>query len=60
MSIRNLITQWEFELTELKTALAEIGGKPESFEYNLLATEALRLSMCINQAWASMEVEREQ
>ena len=38
---------WKCELRDLKKELCELGDKPDSFKYNLLATEALILSSCM-------------
>jgi hypothetical protein len=42
-----LLNEWTDELTSLKLDLYDLGNEPDSFKYNILATEALRLSMCI-------------
>jgi len=48
--LKDLINQWKLEFGEVRSALIEIGAKGDSLEYNLLANEALRLSMCISDA----------
>lgn len=46
--IKSLLKEWDENLANMKGHLYEIGDKPESFGYNLLATQALQLSECIN------------
>lgn len=48
--LKNIIAQWQGELDELKGVLVMKGGEAASLEYNILATEALRLSICISDA----------
>lgn len=59
--IKNVIEIWKIELDSLKGELIQIGSKSDSLQYNFLATEALRLSLCINDATdclLQMQVER--
>lgn len=42
-----VLDEWIHELNSLKVDLYELGDKADSFKYNMLATEALRLSQCI-------------
>ena len=48
MKLNTLISVWQNELLSLRESLYDLGNKPDSLAYNLLSTEALRLSMCIN------------
>lgn len=48
--IKKMIEEWRNEFYSIKEQLIINGGESNSLEYNLLATEALRLSMCINDA----------
>ena len=43
----SLLDEWKHELNALKVELYELGDKPDSFKYNVLSAEALRLSQCI-------------
>lgn len=45
--IDELLIKWQEELDVLKCNLIELGGRPDSFEYNIIATQALMLSQCI-------------
>lgn len=45
--MNDVLNEWSHELNSIKVDLYELGNKPDSTQYNLLATEALRLSMCI-------------
>ena len=45
----DLIKDWETELSECRAALVALGAKPNTIEYALNATDALRLSICISQ-----------
>lgn len=49
-ALKQLIEKWKDDYRDIKNALVEIGAKPHSLEYNLLATEALALSCCILDA----------
>ena len=42
-----VLNDWLHELNTLKVDLYNLGEKGDSVQYNILATEALRLSMCI-------------
>ena len=46
--IKELIVVWRYEFDSIKEQLITKGSEANSQEYNLLATEALRLSLCIN------------
>lgn len=48
--IREMIEDWRSEFLLIREQLAAKGGESNSLEYNILATEALRLSLCINDA----------
>ena len=48
MKLDILISVWQKELLSLRESLYDLGNKPDSLAYILLSTEALRLSMCIN------------
>ena len=48
--LRDLIEGWREEYNDLKEGLILKGGEPNTTEYSLLATEALRLSCCISDA----------
>jgi len=53
MSDKNIIEMiqgWKNELAEIKEDLLAKGGDAGSLEYNVLSSEALRLSMCITDA----------
>ena len=45
-----MIESWREEFASIKEQLIVRGGEANSVEYNILATEALRLSLCINDA----------
>jgi len=47
--ITRLLLDWNNEMNHLKETLWDIGDKGDSFQYNILSAEALRLSMCINE-----------
>lgn len=42
-----VLNDWYYEMEELKAKLYELGDKGDSFQYNILAAEALRLTICI-------------
>ena len=44
----NLLIQWKEELSNLIVDMYELGDKPNLLRYELLSTEALRLSRCIS------------
>lgn len=46
--INLLLKQWDENFADMRQDLYQIGDRPESFHYNLLATQALQLSECIN------------
>ncbi|MNC76851.1 hypothetical protein D3C75_1286660 [compost metagenome] len=46
--IDELLAGWEAALSDLRTELYKLGDQAHTNSYNLLATEALRLSVCIN------------
>lgn len=45
--MNDVLNEWTHELNSIKVDLYNLGEKGDSFQYNILATEALRLSMCI-------------
>ena len=45
--MNDVLNEWTDELTSLKIDLYNLGEKGDSFQYNILAAEGLRLSMCI-------------
>jgi hypothetical protein len=45
-----LIDEWSIEYNERKAMLWTLGDKGDSMQYNLYATEALRLQQCIVDA----------
>ena len=45
---QELIEEWGLEYAELKGLLRKLGGEADSLQYNLIASEALRLSQCIS------------
>jgi len=47
-AIKRQMEEWRGEVDTIKCNLIEIGSRPDSLEYNLAATEALRLALCIN------------
>lgn len=48
--IKKMIESWKAEFASIREQLILKGGESSTLEYNLLATEALRLSLCINDA----------
>lgn len=48
--IKKMIESWKNEFASIREQLILKGGESSTLEYNLLATEALRLSLCINDA----------
>ena len=48
--IKRMIGEWKKEFESIRDYLIEMGDKANTLEYNLLSAEALRLSMCINDA----------
>lgn len=42
------LQEWKEELNVLIEDMRELGDKPDTLRYELLSTEALRLSRCIN------------
>lgn len=46
-SPQELLDEWFIEYHEIKGELRQLGGEADSLRYNLLSTEALRLSQCI-------------
>lgn len=48
--IKEMIQKWREEYSQIKDILIVKGAESSSNEYNLLATEALRLSECMNDA----------
>ena len=48
--LREMINKWKDELLSIQEVLVLKGGEASSLEYNLLSAEALRLSLCINDA----------
>lgn len=48
--VREMINQWKSDLLSIQEVLVLKGGESSSLEYNLLSAEALRLSLCINDA----------
>ena len=45
--IESVVDRWKQYLDYLYDKLAELGDQAHTNQYNLLATEALRLSICI-------------
>ena len=45
--MNRLLDAWQIELGDVTGNLEAIGSRADSFEYNMLATQALRLSQCI-------------
>lgn len=45
--IESVVDRWKQQLNDLHDKLAELGDQAHTNQYNLLATEALRLSVCI-------------
>ena len=48
--IQEMIEAWREEYHSIKEQLILKGAESNSYEYGLLATEALRLSECMNDA----------
>lgn len=57
MNVDELIEKWSEELRVLRDWLYDLGDQAHTNRYNLLATEALRLSLCINDARAALAKE---
>jgi len=53
-SPQELIEEWGLEYAELKGLLRKLGGEADSLQYNLIASEALRLSQCISDVQQMM------
>jgi len=49
-AVRDMIENWREEYNSIKEQLIVNGAEAHKNEYNLLATEALRLSLCMNDA----------
>lgn len=58
MIVDELIEKWSEELRALRVELYDLGDQAHTNRYNLLATEALRLSLCINDARAALAKEK--
>lgn len=56
--MNKLLSSWEEDLAELVATLCSIGEKGDSFQYNILSAQALRLSMCISDLKGTMLDER--
>ena len=47
MTKHELLDNWKNVYDDLKDSLAQIGDRADSYEYNLLATQAMSLHECI-------------
>ena len=47
MTKSEVLDTWKIQYDGLKDALAQIGDRADSFEYNMLATQAMQLHECI-------------
>lgn len=56
--LQEMLRAWEDELAEKKAMLYKIGDQGTSLQYNLLATEALTLSVCISDVLHVLEESR--
>ena len=59
--IESVLAQWEQRLSDIRDELYELGDAAHTNRYNLLATEALSLSVCIadvRKAMLRTELER--
>lgn len=52
--IESVVDHWKQQLNGLYDKLAELGDQAHTNQYNLLATEALRLSFCIADVQAAL------
>jgi hypothetical protein len=50
LAMNELIKEWKEEFNCIRDQLIQKGHESSSLEYNLLACEAIRLMMCINDA----------
>jgi hypothetical protein len=48
--IKKMMEKWKEEFASIREQLILKGAESNTLEYNLLAAEAMRLSMCINDA----------
>ena len=48
--IKRMIKAWRAEFYSIRDQLVTMGERANTLEYNLLSAEAMRLSMCINDA----------
>jgi hypothetical protein len=46
--MNELLKEWQSELLDLKESMYQLCDNTDTCQYNLYATEALRLSMCIS------------
>ncbi|WP_330925020.1 hypothetical protein [Candidatus Sororendozoicomonas aggregata] len=56
--IKKLLYTWQDQLEEKKELLRMAGDRGDSSYYNLLATEALTLSVCIGDVLSALEESR--